>query len=163
MLREKPHLGAPMNFTKSLNWVAGVIFVIGSLPSIACGRNPELSGVGMDRRSRSCCRRKHSRRPRSTTRISSRGQRAARKHTLTSVPRWDGLWVTAGNTHMDMFVDPPGFHRQGSSGRADTALRCRLTRSVGCQQQELGEVQYDRLDPLRAGGLSAVAARALLA
>src|SRR5574339_611655 len=30
------------------------------------------------------------------------------KHTLTSVPRWDGLWVTAGNTHMDMFIDPPG-------------------------------------------------------
>jgi len=31
------------------------------------------------------------------------------KHTLTSVPRWDGLWVTAGNTHMDMFIDAPGF------------------------------------------------------
>jgi hypothetical protein len=29
------------------------------------------------------------------------------KHTLATVPRWDGLWVTAGNTHMDMFVDPP--------------------------------------------------------
>ena len=36
------------------------------------------------------------------------------KHTLASVPRWDGLWVTAGNTHMDIFIDPPGFHRQGS-------------------------------------------------
>src|SRR5690349_18995860 len=31
------------------------------------------------------------------------------KHTLATVPRWDGLWVTAGNTHMDMFIDPPGF------------------------------------------------------
>ncbi len=31
------------------------------------------------------------------------------KHTLASVPRWDGLWVTAGNTHMNMFIDPPGF------------------------------------------------------
>jgi hypothetical protein len=30
------------------------------------------------------------------------------KHTITSVPRWDGLWVTAGNTHMDIFIDPPG-------------------------------------------------------
>ncbi|HZM61133.1 MAG TPA: hypothetical protein VFB85_15090, partial [Vicinamibacterales bacterium] len=31
------------------------------------------------------------------------------KHTITSVPRWDGLWVTAGNTHMNSFIDPPGF------------------------------------------------------
>src|SRR6187549_3825772 len=31
------------------------------------------------------------------------------KHTIASVPRWDGLWVTAGNTHMDIFIDPPGF------------------------------------------------------
>src|SRR4030095_3095183 len=31
------------------------------------------------------------------------------KHTITSVPRWDGLWVTAGNTHMSSFIDPPGF------------------------------------------------------
>src|SRR5688572_16382464 len=31
------------------------------------------------------------------------------KHTLATVPRWDGLWVAAGNTHMDMFIDPPGF------------------------------------------------------
>ena len=30
------------------------------------------------------------------------------KHTIASVPRWDGLWVTAGNTHMDIFIDPPG-------------------------------------------------------
>src|SRR6187397_3537901 len=31
------------------------------------------------------------------------------KHTIASVPRWDGLWVTAGNTHMDMFISPPDF------------------------------------------------------
>src|SRR5688572_22835883 len=31
------------------------------------------------------------------------------KHTLASVPRWDGLWNTAGNTHMNIFIDPPGF------------------------------------------------------
>ena len=66
------------------------------------------------------------------------------KHTLTSVPRWDGLWVTAGNTHMDMFIDPPGF-----SGKVrpnvltppyEAAYRERWR-----QQQEMGEVQYDRL------------------
>src|SRR5262245_65384766 len=31
------------------------------------------------------------------------------KHTLTTVPRWDGLWVTAGNTHMNMFIDTGSF------------------------------------------------------
>jgi hypothetical protein len=65
-------------------------------------------------------------------------------HTLASVPRWDGLWVTAGNTHMDMFIDPPGF-----SGKVrpnvltppyEAAYRERWR-----QQQEMGEVQYDRL------------------
>ena len=29
------------------------------------------------------------------------------KHTLASVTRWDGLWNTAGNTHMSIFIDPP--------------------------------------------------------
>ena len=66
------------------------------------------------------------------------------KHTIASVPRWDGLWVTAGNTHMDMFIDPPGF-----SGKVrpnvltppyEAAYKERWR-----QQQELGEVQYDRL------------------
>src|SRR5204863_3045825 len=66
------------------------------------------------------------------------------KQTLTSVPRWDGLWVTAGNTHMDMFVNPPGFSgkvREGVLTPAyETAYKERWR-----QQQELGEVQYDRL------------------
>ena len=26
-----------------------------------------------------------------------------------SVPRWDGLWQPAGNSHMGIFVDGPGF------------------------------------------------------
>ena len=68
------------------------------------------------------------------------------KHTISSVPRWDGLWVTAGNTHMDMFIDPPG---SGFNGKVragvltppyETAYKERWR-----QQQELGEVQYDRL------------------
>ncbi len=29
-------------------------------------------------------------------------------HTLASVPRWDGLWSTAGNTHLEVFIDGPG-------------------------------------------------------
>ena len=31
------------------------------------------------------------------------------KHTLASVPRWDGLWQPAGNTHLEIFIDGPGF------------------------------------------------------
>ena len=67
-------------------------------------------------------------------------------HTLASVPRWDGLWVTAGNTHMDMFIDPPGSGFKGKVREGvltpayDTAYKERWR-----QQQELGEVQYDRL------------------
>ena len=66
------------------------------------------------------------------------------KHTITSVPRWDGLWVTAGNTHMNSFIDPPGFAGKVREGVLtppyETAYRERWR-----QQQELGEVQYDRL------------------
>jgi len=66
------------------------------------------------------------------------------KHTITSVPRWDGLWVTAGNTHMNMFIDPPGFTGKVRPGVLtppyDAAYKERWR-----QQQELGEVQYDRL------------------
>ena len=68
------------------------------------------------------------------------------KHTVTSVPRWDGLWVTAGNTHMDVFIDPPGSGFKGKVRAGvltppyETAYKERWR-----QQQELGEVQYDRL------------------
>ena len=68
------------------------------------------------------------------------------KHTMTSIPRWDGLWVTAGNTHMDIFIDPPGSGFKGKVKAGvltppyDTAYKERWR-----QQQELGEVQYDRL------------------
>ena len=66
------------------------------------------------------------------------------KHTLTSVPRWDGLWVTAGNTHMSMFIDPPGFTGKVRPGVL-TAPYDKAYRERWRQQQELGEVQYDRL------------------
>jgi hypothetical protein len=68
------------------------------------------------------------------------------KHTLASVPRWDGLWNTAGNTHMDIFIDPPGSGFKGQvrpgvlTPPYDKAYRERWR-----QQTELGEVQYDRL------------------
>src|SRR5690554_130995 len=27
------------------------------------------------------------------------------QHTIDTIPRWDGLWYTAGNNHMDLFID----------------------------------------------------------
>jgi hypothetical protein len=66
------------------------------------------------------------------------------KHTLATVPRWDGLWVTAGNTHMDMFIDPPGFMGKVRPGVLTPPYE-KAYRERWRQQQELGEVQYDRL------------------
>jgi hypothetical protein len=72
-------------------------------------------------------------------------------HTLATVPRWDGLWNTAGNTMMDAFVDAPGFTGQVREGvltpAYDTAYRERWR-----QQTELGEVQYDRLTHCEPAG-----------
>lgn len=66
------------------------------------------------------------------------------KHTLQSVPRWDGLWVTAGNTHMDAFVDgglAGGKVREGVlTPEYEAAYKERWR-----QQQEEGQVRYDRL------------------
>jgi len=66
------------------------------------------------------------------------------KHTITSVPRWDGLWVTAGNTHMDIFIDPPGFKGKVRPGVLTPPYEKAYTERWR-QQTELGEVQYDRL------------------
>ena len=82
-----------MNFNKSLSWVAGVIFALGMVPSIGFaqpgafggGYGPELKVAP----------------PPKTFATSGEHyaylfEQAKRgtKHTLTSVPRWDGLWVT---------------------------------------------------------------------
>jgi hypothetical protein len=66
------------------------------------------------------------------------------KHTITSVPRWDGLWVTAGNTHMNSFIDPPGFTGKVRPGVLTPPYEAAY-KERWRQQQELGEVQYDRL------------------
>ena len=66
------------------------------------------------------------------------------KHTLATVPRWDGLWQPAGNTHLEMFIDGQGFAgkvREGVLTPAyDAAYRERWR-----EQTELGQVNYDRL------------------
>jgi hypothetical protein len=65
-------------------------------------------------------------------------------HTFATLPRWDGLWVTAGNTMMDAFVDAPGFTGKVREGvltpEYEVAYKERWR-----QQTELGQVQYDRL------------------
>src|SRR5712691_8636877 len=97
-----------MNFNKSLSWVAVAIFALGGVPSIALaqpgafggGDGPPLNVV-----------------PPSKVFATSdehytylfEQAKGGKNHTIGSVPRWDGLWVTAGNTHMDMFINPPGF------------------------------------------------------
>jgi hypothetical protein len=67
------------------------------------------------------------------------------KHTLATVPRWDGLWQPAGNTHMQVFIDGPG----GLAGKVREGV---LTPEYEAafkerwrEQMELGQVQYDRL------------------
>ena len=84
------------------------------------------------------------------------------KHTLASVPRWDGLWVTAGNTHMDIFIDPPGFAGKVRAGRADAALRSGLQGALAAAAGA-GRGPVRSSDALRAARVSAVAARAVLA
>ena len=65
-------------------------------------------------------------------------------HTIATVPRWDGLWVTAGNNIMNSFVDAPGFTGEVREGvltpEYEEAYRERWR-----EQTELGEVSYDRL------------------
>lgn len=66
------------------------------------------------------------------------------QHTIETVPRWDGLWVTAGNTHMSAFLDAPGFSGDVRKGVLTPAYEQAYTERWR-EQTELGEVQYDRL------------------
>src|SRR5687767_5053097 len=97
-----------MSLNRCLSWVAVAAFALVSAPSVLFaqpgsfggGYGPRLEVVRPARAFTT-----------SDEHYQSLLQQAkgGTKHTLTSVPRWDGLWVTAGNTHMDIFVDPPGF------------------------------------------------------
>jgi hypothetical protein len=66
------------------------------------------------------------------------------KHTLATVPRWDGLWQPAGNTHLEAFIDGPGFQGKVREGlltpEYEVAYKERWR-----EQTELGQVKYDRL------------------
>jgi len=74
------------------------------------------------------------------------------KHTLASVPRWDGLWVAAGNTHMAAFIDTGklgGKVREGVLTPAYEAAYKERWR----QQTEQGQVDYDRLGECQPPGM----------
>jgi hypothetical protein len=134
-----------MNFNKRLRWVAVMIFAVGTIPSIAFsqpgafggGYGPPLTVVPPPKAFAT-----------SDEHYAYLLEQAkgGTKQTINSVPRWDGLWVTAGNTHMDMFIDPPGSGFKGKVREGvltppyEAAYKERWR-----QQQELGEVQYDRL------------------
>ena len=73
-------------------------------------------------------------------------------HTRETIPRWDGLWNTAGNNHMDLFID--------GSLRGGTVKKGVLTPAYEAaykerwrQQMEDGEVGYDRLTHCEPAGL----------
>jgi hypothetical protein len=72
-------------------------------------------------------------------------------HTFDTLPRWDGLWNTAGNTMMDAFVDAPGFTGKVREGVLTPAYEAAY-KERWRQQTELGQVQYDRLTDCQPPG-----------
>ena len=74
------------------------------------------------------------------------------KHTFDTLPRWDGLWYTAGNNHMDLFIDGGlrgGTVKEGVLTPAYEAAYKERWR----QQQEEGQVRYDRLTHCEPAGM----------
>jgi len=74
------------------------------------------------------------------------------QHTWDTLPRWDGLWDTAGNNHMDAFIEGGlrgGTVKKGVLTPAYEAAYIERWR----QQQEEGQVRYDRLTHCEPAGL----------
>ncbi len=74
------------------------------------------------------------------------------QHTLASVPRWDGLWETAGNTHLDLFIDGGMNGGKVRAGVLTPAYEAAY-RERWRQQQEEGQVRYDRLTHCEPAGM----------
>src|SRR5688500_19098791 len=127
-----------MNLNPSLRWIAVAAFALASAPSMLLaqpgsfggGYGPALQVVAP---------------PRAFTTSDEHYKylldqaKGGTKHTLASVPRWDGLWNTAGNTHMNIFTDPPGFTAKVRPG-VPTGPYAAAYRARWRQQHELGEV-----------------------
>ncbi|HUL80571.1 MAG TPA: hypothetical protein VL131_00425, partial [Gammaproteobacteria bacterium] len=63
------------------------------------------------------------------------------KHTLASVPRWDGLWVTAGNTHLNAFITTGNFNGKVIEGVLTPEYE-KAYKERWRQQTEEGQVHY---------------------
>jgi hypothetical protein len=74
------------------------------------------------------------------------------KHTIATVPRWDGLWNTAGNTHMEVFIDGPGFAGKVREGVLTPEYE-KAFKERWRQQVEEGQVRYDRLGGCEPPGM----------
>jgi hypothetical protein len=74
------------------------------------------------------------------------------QHTLASVPRWDGLWETAGNSHLNLFVEGGSFQGKVKPDVLTPAYE-QAYRERWRQQQEEGQVRYDRLSGCEPAGL----------
>ncbi len=74
------------------------------------------------------------------------------RHTWETLPRWDGLWYTSGNNSMDAFIDGGlrgGTVKEGVLTPAYEAAYKERWR----QQQEEGQVRYDRLTHCEPAGM----------
>jgi len=74
------------------------------------------------------------------------------QHTMETIPRWDGLWYTSGNNHMDLFIDGNlrgGTVKEGVLTSAYEAAYKERWR----QQMEEGQVGYDRLTHCEPAGM----------
>ena len=74
------------------------------------------------------------------------------QHTIASVPRWDGLWVTAGNTHMDAFIEGGNFNGKVRAGVLTPAYE-KAFKERWREQTEEGQVHYDRLGRCEPPGM----------
>src|SRR4029434_5030053 len=108
------HRGDRMNLNKSFSWVVVGLFALGVPPMVQAQRGAFGGGCGAaltvvpPTRAFATSDEHY--------KYLFEQAKGGTKQTITSVPRWDGLWVTAGNTHMDMFIDQPGFTGKVRSG-----------------------------------------------
>src|SRR5438034_11164887 len=96
-----------MNFIKSLREVVVVIFAMGIVPTLAFAQPGSFGGCYGPALKVVPPAKVFSTSDEHYKYLLDQAK-GGTKHTVASVPRWDGLWVTAGNTHMDIFIDPPG-------------------------------------------------------
>jgi len=74
------------------------------------------------------------------------------RHTTETIPRWDGLWNTSGNNHMELFVE--GNTREGTVKEGVLTPAYEIAyKERWRQQMEEGQVGYDRLTHCEPAGM----------